>query len=168
MAGYILDTTALSALLDPAHRRHRAMARAIPQLTQDSTVYLSPIVLAEIEFGVRMARAFGNVRLPALERMLAKAQRSGELLGISHHTAAAYAELKTNLATAYLANASRKKRPRWIEDWVDRTTGKKLQIDENDLWICAQAKERALTVVTSDRRMRRIADADAEVSLEVL
>jgi len=40
--------------------------------------------------------------------------------------------------------------PRWVEAWSDRVTGQLLQIDENDLWIAAQAVERNLVVVTSD------------------
>ncbi|NTE57482.1 type II toxin-antitoxin system VapC family toxin [Agrobacterium tumefaciens] len=41
----------------------------------------------------------------------------------------------------------------------------KLGIDENDLWMCAQAKERDLVFVTADRRMGRIPEADPEVRL---
>ena len=40
-----------------------------------------------------------------------------------------------------------------------------MQVDENDLWLCAQAKERSLTLLTADRRIQRIADADQEVLL---
>ena len=36
---------------------------------------------------------------------------------------------------------------------------------ENDLWMCAQAKERDLTLVTAERRMKRISDADPEVRI---
>jgi predicted nucleic acid-binding protein len=59
----------------------------------------------------------------------------------------------------------RKDRPRYIEEWVDKATGQKLGIDENDLWMCAQAKERNLVLVTADGRMKRIPNADPEVRL---
>ena len=49
----------------------------------------------------------------------------------------------------------------------EEATGRKLQVDENDLWICAQAKERDLIVVTADRWMKRISDADCEVRLHI-
>ncbi len=168
MAGYILDTSVLSVHLDPMHRRHREFSAEIRQLEQTGTLYISPVVLAELAYGVEMAQAFGNARLPALRAMLAQARAHGALVPVTHHTAAAYAELKTRLATAYLQRAMRRDRPRWIEDWIDRATGQRLQVDENDLWICAQAKERALTVVAADGGMRRIADADAEVDLVIL
>ena len=139
----------------------------IKGLEQASVLFLSTISLAELEFGVQLARRFGAGGLPTLEKML-KDAHSYPVLEVTHHTSVAYAELKANLAHTYLADATRKNRRRWIEDWVDKTSGKKLQVDENDLWICAQAKERALVVVTTDRRMKRIPDADSEVRLRIL
>ena len=167
MDGYILDTSVLSAYLDPSHRRHSEADTVIKGLEQGSVLFLSTISLAELEFGVQLARTFSTGGLPTLEKML-KDAHGYPVLEVNHHTSVAYAELKTNLALTYLADASHKNRPRWIEDWVDKTSGKKLQVDENDLWICAQAKERALVVVTADRRMKRIPDADTEVRLRIL
>ena len=167
MDGFILDTTVLSAYLDASHRQHRAAQEALQELEQGSALYLSTISLAELDFGVHMAREFGGTPLPNLERMLVAA-RHYPTLGVSHHTAAAYAELKTNLAKTYLSKTSRRDRPRWVEEWKDKTTGRMLQIDENDLWICSQAKERLLTVATGDRRMKRISDADSEVRLHIM
>ena len=105
--------------------------------------------------------------LPTLRAIVRQAQ-AYNVLDITRHTAAAYAELKTNLAKKYLAKASRRDRPRWLEDWVDKATGQKLQIDENDLWMCAQAKERDLVFVTADARTQRIADADPDVRVLVV
>jgi len=47
----------------------------------------------------------------------------------------------------------------WTDSWIDELTGEKLQIDENDLWICAQAAERNLVLVTMDSGIGRIRDA---------
>ena len=104
---------------------------------------------------------------PDLRRELTRAHEYA-VLKVTRHTSAAYAELKANLAGKYLIKSLTKDRPRWVEDWIDRATGKKLQIDENDLWICAQAKERNLTVVTADRRMNRISNADCDVRLHIV
>jgi predicted nucleic acid-binding protein len=114
-----------------------------------------------------MAEAFGGSSLPALQQMLIEA-RAYAVLDVSHHTSAAYAELKTNLAKKYLAKASQRDRPRWLEEWVDKASGQKLQVDENDLWMCAQVKERDLILVTADGGIKRIADADPEVRLIIL
>ena len=85
------------------------------------------------------------------------------MLGLTKHTAEEYGELKALLAKTYLRNALRKDRPRWLEEWVDKATGQKLQVDENDLWMCAQARERNLVLITTDRKISRISQADPTV-----
>ena len=167
MDGYILDTSVLSAHLDPGHSRHVEIRQRVHKLEQHAMLFLSSVSYAELRFGVKLAETLGHARLPTLRRTVVDARRY-RVLGVTHHTAAAYADLKATLATTYLAKATAKGRPRWIEDWVDKTSGKKLQIDENDLWICAQAKERDFLVCTADRRMRRITDADPDVRLHIL
>lgn len=164
MTGYIYDTSVLSALLDTSHQRHADIVRAVASLDEDASHYVSAISLAELTFGVRMSEVFAPARLPALEQMLVNVRTYG-VLEIGHHTATAYAELKTNLAKRYLLKANRRDRPRWIEEWPLNNRGQKLQIDENDLWLCAQAKERLLTLLTADGGMQRIADADADVTI---
>ena len=101
---------------------------------------------------------------PTLRAMILQA-RAYAVLDLTRHTAAAYAELKTNLAKKYLVKAKRSDRPKYVEEWVDKNKGQKLQVDENDLWMCAQVKERDLLFVTADIRIQRIADADSEVRL---
>lgn len=165
--GYVLDTSVLSALLDSSHRRHSDVRVAIGALNQTSAQFVSAISLAELTFGIRMAEAFGGSSLPVLQQMLVEA-RAYAVLDVSHHTSAAYAELKTNLAKKYLAKASQRDRPRWLEEWVDKTSGQKLQVDENDLWMCAQVKERDLILVTADGGIKRISDADPDVRLLIL
>lgn len=166
MPGYIFDTSALSTSLDIRHPRHPDVRAAINELDPTSN-FVSVIVLAELGFGVKLAESDSARHSPDLEKMLTKAHGHA-VLGLTRHTASAYAELKTALANKYLAKALRRDRTRWVEDWVDRATGKKLQVDENDLWICAQAKERDLTVVTTDRGMGRIQAADFSVGLLML
>lgn len=51
---------------------------------------------------------------------------------------------------------------------MDKASGQKLQVDENDLWMCAQVKERDLVLATADGRIKRIADADPEVRILIL
>ena len=168
VSGYIFDTNVLSALLDSTHSRHSDVRAAIGALDGRSTKFVSAIVVAELEFGVHLAERETGVASPELRRQLAKAHEYA-VLDITRHTSVAYAELKANLASKYLKKAlKRDGRPRWVEDWTDKATGKRLQVDENDLWICAQAKERNLTAVTTDGRMKRIADADCEVRLYIV
>lgn len=167
MYGYVFDTSALSRLLDPEHSCHRDVQAAISALDARCTKFVSVVVLAELGYGLRLAESVTGSGARGLGRKLMKAYDYA-VLEVTKHTGTVYAELKANLASKYLAKAQRKDRPRWVEDWIDRATGKRLQVDENDLWICAQAKERDLTVVTADRGMKRIANADGDVRLHIV
>ena len=167
MDGYLLDTTALSIYLDPTHPFHNEKKEALDALPANAPRYISAIALAELMFGADLAGAIGRGDLPTLRRKIDQA-RTYAVLDLSHHTAAAYAALKARLAIKYLAGVLRRDRPRYIEDWVDKATGKALAVDENDLWMCAQAKERDLVFVTTDARMRRIEDADPDVRLLII
>lgn len=51
---------------------------------------------------------------------------------------------------------------------MDAATGRQLQIDENDLWICAQARERDLTLVTLDGDFQIFASVDPQVRIQPL
>ena len=168
MDSYILDTSALSPLLDPGHRRHTHVRRSVRQIEQQdgAVLLLSAVSLAELRYGVNLATTFAQARFPTLQQILVDVRRRYGVLNITRHTADAYADLKANLARTYLRNPQH--RPRWIEEWVDKTSGQKLQIDENDLWMCAQGKERDLPLCTADKRMSRISDADPDVRLHIL
>jgi len=167
MKGYIYDTSVLSALLDASHARHHDIQQAVTSLAQDSSHFVSAISLAELTFGVRMSETFAPAKMPILRQVLADVRAYG-VLEIGHHTSAAYADLKTNLAKCYLPKVNRRDRPRWLEQWPINNSGQKLQVDENDLWLCAQSKERSLTLLTADGGMQRISDADADVVLLIV
>jgi predicted nucleic acid-binding protein len=126
--GYLLDTTTLSIYLYPTHQFHDEKKEALDALPADAPRYISVVALAELMFGVNLAEAIGRGDLPAFRRMIERA-RDYAVLDLSHHTAAAYAALKAGLATRYLANVLRRDRPRYVEDWVDKATGKALWVD---------------------------------------
>lgn len=123
--------------------------------------------MAELSFGADLAAAIGKGKVSALKEMIRQA-RAYAVLDLTHHTAAAYSELKSKVAAKYLANPLRRHQPKYVEDWINQATSKALGIDENDLWMCAQTKERGLVFVTTDSRMRRIEDADPDVRWLVL
>jgi predicted nucleic acid-binding protein len=51
--------------------------------------------------------------------------------------------------------------------WEDPVTGHQLGIDENDLWIAAQAVEHNLVLITSDKLLKlREADPDGRLLIE--
>ena len=168
MDAYLFDTTALSVYLDPKHPDHDEKARSLDTLPLIAPCYISTAALAELKFGIELSIAIGKGNLPTLNEILNKA-RTYNVLEITHHTAMSYAELKAKMASKYLAKPLRRdKKPKYLEDWVDQANGKALGVDENDLWMCAQAKERDLIFVTADKGIRRIEDADSDVRLLII
>ena len=164
MCAYLLDTSVLSALLDSDHPKHDEALAAMGKMAPNSMKYVSAISLAELRFGVRWPELKSGSHAPRLRGVLTDAGKYA-VLDVTKQTAEAYGELKARMAVKYLRNTPP---PRWIEDWEDGSTGKKLQIDENDLWQCAQAKERGLVFVTADKGIRRIAAADPALSIRVV
>lgn len=167
MDAYLLDTTILTVFLDSSHPKHAEISQALNALPSAAPQYVSVVALAELRFGADLAAVLGKGDLQQLKKKIQVASTYAEL-DITHHTATAYAELKASLAVKYLANPLRRKRPPYLENWIDQATSKALGVGENDLWMCAQAKERDLVFVTTDKKMQRIADVDSEVCLLVL
>ena len=154
--GYLLDTCLLSAFLDPTKLNHSAVCSVINNLDEDAPKYVSVITLAELRFGIRLATLRGDKNTERLDEIV-QAAKTHPPLNVTKHTAEEYGFIKAELANKYLDKALRKDgRPRWIEEWVDKATGQKLQIDENDLWLCAQAKERNLVLLTAEKKINRI------------
>lgn len=158
MDWYLIETSALSALLDARNPKHVIVKNEISQLDTRAHKYVSSIGLAELIFGVRLHQAVKGIPLSNASKLIADAQKY-PILNVTRHTSAEYAELKALLATTYLKDALSKERRRWIEDWVNAATGKQLHIDENDLWMCAQAREKNLVLVTADEKMEAVVAA---------
>ena len=54
---------------------------------------------------------------------------------------------------------AKRRRPHWSEQLIDPVTGLEMGIEENDLWLAAQAIQYNLTMVTHDSGFRRISEA---------
>lgn len=167
MEGYLLETTFLSAILDPRDPRNADAVALLNGLDAEAPKFVPVIALAELSFGCKLFEAFEGATPPDLLRIAAEAANRPRL-DVTYETAEEYGQLRANLAKKYLTKAFRRDRPRWIENWQDKATGQALQIDENDLWMCALARERDMVLVTADRRMSRISDADIQVRLLIL
>ena len=80
-------------------------------------------------------------------------------LDVDRHTARTYAEIRANLFRTHSPKNRRGRLTKnYVEDLIDRTTGKELGIQENDLWIVSVAVQYNLTFVTGDR-MQRVIEA---------
>ena len=163
MSGYLLDTSALSAYLNEDHPHHEVAVSVIGGLPTGAAKFVSIVTLAELDFGIRLAELQGSQHLVAYKKRL-EVVRAYASLDLTRHTSEVYAELKVRLASQMQRKPGKKMR-RWVEDWIDSASDKRLQIDENDLWICAQAKERDLVVVTGDIDIRRLSSFDPDLRI---
>lgn len=137
------------------HQHHAAAKEVVANLANRALQFVSIVTIGEMEFGLKMAEHANSVHLPQFRARI-EAIKVYPVLDMTKHTAAAYAELKSRLATTVQRKANSQKLSRWLEDWIDANTGKHLQIDENDLWVAAQAMERDVTLVSGDEDVLRL------------
>jgi len=168
MDGYLLDTCTVSAYWDTGHPFHAAVVAKIESIEPGAPRFVSRITLAEIQFGILLDEVATGNKSPRAMAILERAQ-GYQIREVTKHTAREYAELRKNVAATHLSKFIRSNRPRWIDQWVDRITGEVLQIDENDVWICAQARELNLVLITTDEKMvTRISRADASILFQLV
>lgn len=152
MDTYLLDTNLVSVLYDAGRPNHRPVRAALAAFNPAAPQLVSAITVGELRFGLALSRAAGR----PLDHIEACIERTEEhpLAEVGRHTAEAFGYVKSSVALQRVD--IRKRIPRWVEGWSDRVSGQLLQIDENDLWIAAQAVERNLVVVTSDPDFTRV------------
>lgn len=165
MEQILLDTNFVSVLFDPRRPNFCEVQACAQNFASTDLVYLSVVVLAELRYGMEAAQRAGQDILH-IRQTLAEAA-SYPLAEVGRHTAEAYGEVKARVAEHYLDLSRRP--PRWLENWQDRASAQTLQVDENDLWIVAQAIERDYLLVTSDQRLAdRFRPAISELRLQVV
>lgn len=163
MQGYLFDTCTVSSLLNPAHQHHVAAKAAVARLPDSALQFVSIVTIGEMEFGLKMAEQANSAHLSQFRSRIEAMKKTYRILDLTKHTASVYAELKSRLALTAQRKANSQKLSRWVEDWIDANTGKQLQIDENDLWVAAQAKERDFTILSGDDDILRLSQVDATV-----
>jgi predicted nucleic acid-binding protein len=163
VADYLLDTNILSFWYDTLKAAHaKVVARVNIARQPDPTtryvarLFVSVVTLGEIEYGVRASHVPDPAKQAAYAAMDAAKikfvqEQCPVALEITEHVAEQYGELKAWLFNNCGPNAKKSKAKR-AEELVDPTTGKELGIDENDIWIAAQAKTHNLVLVTHDSR----------------
>lgn len=171
MRDYLLDTQTIRYWHDSECLQHAAVAGNVAALRQLAAslevkpkLLVSVVTLGEIEFGHRVAL----VPDPAAQAAYVKFVQE-ELPGpfeLSSDAAAAYGELRTRLFNKYAPGDKRmpKMRP---EQLLDPVSAKELQIQENDLWLCAQALAHGMVLVTNDR-MTQIRNVASGMNPELL
>ncbi len=150
--GYLLDTNIASASWDYGAPSHGCVRQRLEELG-NALVYVAAVSIAEVEYGLQIAPSIDAQRQSTVRSAMA----SYRVLHVDQHTAQAYAEIRANL---FRTHAPRNRRGRLtkkhVEELVDRTTGRELGIQENDLWIVSIAVQYNLKLVTNDRMPRVI------------
>lgn len=159
MPGYLLDTNTLYVWFNEGHPQHPNVKAAALARPPESPLYVSAVTLGEILYGHAGDPGGEN---PQRERYRAfVSTRFPQKLPVSQDTATPYGEIRAVVATKWPPKGGWNKKKR-AEQLYDPTAAREFGIDENDLWLVAQAVERNLVLVTTDK-MRRIQEAVATV-----
>ena len=166
MPGYLIDTQTITYWFDGMSAEYPLVqAAAEARRSADAPLWISAISLGEIQYGHAAEPAgAGPVRESFVKFVRDKFP---QVLGVSRHTPEPYGRIRAILFEMFgpKSRKSKKKRP---EELCDPTTGRELGIDENDLWIVAQAAERNLVLVTHDKMVRiRKALQESEIGVRI-
>ncbi len=166
MPGYLIDTQTISYWFDGKSGGYPVLqAAAEARRSADAPVYISAISLGEIQYG----HAADPVGAGLVRESFVKfvGEELPQVLMVSRHTAEPYGRIRAALFDKFGPNARKSKKKR-AEELCDPTTGRELGIDENDLWIVAQAAERNLVLVTHDKMVRiREALQESEIGVRI-
>jgi tRNA(fMet)-specific endonuclease VapC len=151
---YLLDTSVATIAWDGLHKEHSQIRARLAALGDDP-IFVCAISIGEKEYGLQVYTHID----PARSQAVRDAWRQYQVLSIDHHTATTYGQLRGALFQLYATKKSRdrikEKRP---ENLLDKTTGRELGIQENDLWIVSVAVQYDLRLITRDsgEGMRRV------------
>lgn len=164
MPGYLLDTNIVSFWFDGKSGKYPAVQAAAEARRQGQhPLYVSAITRGEIAYGHAANPAGAGERREDFVSFVRK--QLPQILTVSKHTVEPYGQIRAAFFGRFGPKSKRTKKTR-AEELCDPTTGRELGIDENDLWLVAQAAERNLVLVTHDKLVH-IQDALREIDLAV-
>ena len=126
---------------------HAAVMSRIAALPDASPLFVSPVTIGEMEYGYRSQSSGEKTRETEFRSFIS--EKVPTVLPIDRHTSEAYGQLRAAIFEQFAPRdlRMRTKRPCQLTDHATATT---LGIDENDLWIAAQAIQYNLVLVTND------------------
>ena len=160
MEGYLLDTNAASVLWDKRHREY-GILRSFIQKRGQSPIWISIVVFGEVEYGLKTAPRMDE----SLQADVRKKMSAFPLvLDLDKHTVEPYSDLRAALFEKYAPKGKRNRlKAKQPEELCEKTTSKKLGIQENDIWIAAQAIQYNLVLMTRDY-MRRLQEVSGTLT----
>jgi len=145
--GYLLDTCILDYWHDTRQPQHPHVMARIKTLQDKAPMLISVITIGEIEYGHRVESPLMDTPIQVEFRQFV-AERVPVVLDVTKWTAVYYGQMRAHLFQEF--SPKKKRNGLRVEQLSDPMTGKELGIQENDLWMAAQAAERNLVFVTGD------------------
>lgn len=156
MPDYLLDTNILSMWYDINRVEHSIVLAHVKaartpgtQTGYVSRLFISTVTLGEVEYGHRSATTPDPVKQTEYLKFIR--EQCPVPLDITHHVAEQYGTMRAWLFNNCSPKNGRSKAKR-AEQLVFPASGQELGIDENDLWLAAQAMTHSLVFVSHDRR----------------
>jgi tRNA(fMet)-specific endonuclease VapC len=146
--GYLFDTNHVKYRFD----KNPNLLNRLRQIHPDAPIVISVVTLGEIEYGHKVVAPSGLTQIQ--REFITFVQKNFPLsIPITEMTTASYGMIRARLFERFAPKKKKRKglRP---EELLDPVTGRVLGIQENDLWIAAQAIERNLVLVTNDSIVR--------------
>ena len=148
MEGYLLDTNAVAHW----YEQHPKLAARVNDLDAEAQVRVSVITLGELEFGHNVSLEGRDLDLrDAFAKWVDKTFPRPRTLDVTRHTRDCYGKVRAAIFDKYPPLGGTENHP---EKCYDRVSAVELGIDENDLWIAAQAMEHGLILITQDNMER--------------
>jgi tRNA(fMet)-specific endonuclease VapC len=160
--GYLLDTNIVSYWFDGKCPQNGAVAGHVARLPPGTPLAISAVTLGEIEYGMRVRSADPDEIEAEFQAFIL--EQLPQVLDVTRTTRTYYGILRARLFERFAPSESRRKGRR-PEQLTDPATGRELGIQENDLWIAAQAFEYNLVLVTNDGLVR-IREAGGDLRIE--
>jgi len=158
---YLLDTCIWSYWFNPNSPEHSCIENHVAKLADKSVLGISIITWGEIFYGHRVESRYDKpVQLEYVQFVKSK---NPKIFFVDIHTATKYGELRARLFEKIPKKKRRKLRP---EQVIDPISSRELGMQENDLWMAAQAITRNLKLVTNDKLGRIRSITSNELSLD--
>ena len=158
MRDFLLDTQTIRYWYDGNCDEHAAVIGNIESLKGQAKplehkprLLVSVLTLGEIEFGHRVQTGDFATKQDAYTQFVD--QELPARLELSEDAVTTYGEIRSRLFNKYAPAAKRKPKMR-PEQLTDPITSLEVQIQENDLWLCAQAIGHGMVLVTNDKMAR--------------
>ena len=155
MRDFLLDTQTIRYWYDDECTQHAAVIGNIESLRKQARslefeprLLVSVVTLGEIEYGHRVQAGDFAKKQEAYIRFVH--QDLPARLELTEDAVMAYGEIRGRLFDRYAPHVKRKRGMR-PEQLTDPITSLALTIQENDLWLCAQAMGHGMVLVTNDR-----------------